>query len=191
MANNYPVVLEVDQPSEPMSRWLWIVKLLLAIPHLVVLGFLGIAVCFVLLAAWVMIIFTGRYPRSLFDFVVGVNRWSTRVSLYLSLVTDRYPPFTMGEAADYPVRLRVEYPEQSSRLLALFRWILAIPHFVITGVLWDLLCVVVLIAGVLLLFTGRFNLDLFRLICGINRWSTRVNLYGQLVTDRYPPFSLD
>ena len=191
MANAYPVVLEVDQPSEPMSRWLWIVKLLLAIPHLVVLGLLGVALVFVLLAAWVMIIFTGRYPRSLFDFIVGVNRWSTRVGLYLSLVTDRYPPFTTGEAADYPVRLRVEYPEQSSRLLALFRWILAIPHFVITSVLSDLLWVIVLIAGVLLLFTGRFNLDLFRLIYGINRWTTRVNIYAQLMTDQYPPFSLD
>ena len=191
MANAYPVVLEVDQPSEPMSRWLWIVKLILALPHLVVLGLLGVALVFVLLAAWVMILVTGRFPRSMFDFVVGVNRWSTRVSLYLSLVTDRYPPFTTGEVADYPVRLHVEYPEQSSRLLALFRWILAIPHFVITGVLSDLLCVVVLIAGVLLLFTGRFNLDLFRLICGLNRWTTRVNIYAQLMTDRYPPFSLD
>lgn len=191
MANNYPVVLEIDQPPEPMSRWLWIVKLILALPHLVMLGLLGVALVFVLLAAWVMILVTGRYPRSLFDFVVGVNRWSTRVSLYLSLVTDRYPPFTTGEVADYPVRLHVEYPEQSSRLLALFRWILAIPHFVITGVLSDLLWVVVLIAGVLLLFTGRFNLDLFRLIYGINRWTTRVNIYAQLMTDRYPPFSLD
>ena len=191
MANNYPVVLEIDQPPEPMSRWLWIVKLILALPHLVMLGLLGVALVFVLLAAWVMILVTGRYPRSLFDFVVGVNRWSTRVSLYLSLVTDRYPPFTTGEVADYPVRLHVEYPEQSSRLLALFRWILAIPHFVITGVLSDLLWVVVLIASVLLLFTGRFNLDLFRLICGINRWTTRVNIYAQLMTDRYPPFSLD
>ena len=191
MANAYPVVLEVDQPPETMNRWLWLIKWLLAIPHLLVLGFLGFILCFVLFAAWVMIVITGRFPRSMFDFLVGVNRWTTRVSLYLSLVTDRYPPFTTGEAADYPVRLRVEYPEQSSRLLALFRWILIIPHLIIVDALWGLLYVLVPIAGLILLFTGRFNLDLFRLICGINRWSTRVNLYGQLVTDEYPPFNFD
>ena len=191
MANAYPVVLEVDQPPETMNRWLWLIKWLLAIPHLLVLGFLGFILCFVLFAAWVMIVITGRFPRSMFDFLVGVNRWTTRVSLYLSLVTDRYPPFTTGEAADYPVRLRVEYPEQSSRLLALFRWILIIPHLIIVDALWGLLYVLVPIAGLILLFTGRFNLDLFRLIYGINRWSTRVNLYGQLATDEYPPFSLD
>ncbi len=191
MANAYPVVLEIDQPPETMSRGLWLIKWLLAFPHYIALAFLLVALLFVLIGAWVMILVTGRFPRSMFDFVVGVNRWSTRVSLYLSLVTDRYPPFTTGEVADYPVRLHVEYPEHSSRLLALFRWILAIPHFIIINVLLDLLWVVVLIAGVLLLFTGRFNPDLFRLIYGINRWSTRVNLYGQLATDEYPPFSLD
>jgi len=191
MANAYPVVLEVDQPPDTMSRWLWLIKWLLAFPHYVVLGFLGVVACFVLFAAWLMIVITGRFPRSLFDFVVGVNRWSTRVSLYLSLVTDRYPPFTTGEVADYPVRLRVEYPERSGRLLAFFRWLLIIPHVIVVDCLNSLLYVLLLIAGVILLFTGRFNLDLFRLICGINRWSTRVNLYGQLATDEYPPFSLD
>ena len=116
MANNYPVVLEIDQPPETMSRGLWLIKWLLAFPHYIALAFLLVALLFVLIGAWVMILVTGRFPRSMFDFVVGVNRWSTRVSLYLSLVTDRYPPFTTGEVADYPVRLHVEYPEQSSRL---------------------------------------------------------------------------
>lgn len=191
MANAYPVVLEVDQPPDTMNRWLWLIKWLLAIPHFVALAFLGVVALFVLVAAWVMILITGRFPRSMFDFIVGVNRWSTRVSLYLSLVTDRYPPFTMGEAADYPVRLRVEYPEQPDRVLVFFRWLLIIPHLFITNVLWDLLWVLMIIAGLILLFTERFNLDLFRLICGINRWNIRVSLYGQLATDEYPPFSLD
>ena len=191
MANAYPVVLEVDQPPDTLSRGLWLVKWLLAFPHYVVLGFLFVVVCFVLVAAWVMIVITGRFPRSIFDFVVGIARWDTRVSLYLSLVTDRYPPFTTGEVADYPVRLHVEYPEESSRPLAFFRWLFIILHLIIVDVLWDLLCVLVPIAGVLLLFTGRFNPNLFRLIYGVNRWSTRVNLYGQLATDEYPPFSLD
>ena len=191
MANAYPVVLEVDQPPDTMSRWLWIVKLLLAIPHLVVLGFLGIASFVVLAVAWVMILVTGRVPRSLFDFLAGLNRWNARVSLYLALVTDRYPPFTMDEVPDYPVRLRIEYPERSGRLLALFRWILAIPHFVITGVLGDLQLVLSLVVGVILLFTARYDPGLFKLIYGINKWTMRVNLYAQLMTDRYPPFTLD
>ncbi len=80
-----------------LNRWLPLVKWLLAIPHYIVLGFLGVAAFFVILIAWFAILFTGRYPRSMFDFVVGVLRWGLRVSAYAFLLTtDEYPPFRLA-----------------------------------------------------------------------------------------------
>lgn len=83
--------------EQDLNRWLPLVKWLLAIPHLIVLFFLGIAAFFAVLFAWFAILFTGRYPRGLFDFVVGVTRWANRVLAYaILLVTDRYPPFSVA-----------------------------------------------------------------------------------------------
>jgi len=93
------VHLELVYPdaSAELSRWLPLVKWLLAVPHYIVLGFLGVAACFCVIAAWLAILFTGRYPRGLFDFVVGVLRWGLRVSAYaFLLITDRYPPFSLA-----------------------------------------------------------------------------------------------
>jgi uncharacterized membrane protein len=92
------VHLEIDYPDveRDLNRWLPLVKWLLAIPHYIVLFFLVIAACFAVIIAWFAILFTGRYPRGLFDFVVGVGRWGLRVDAYaFLLVTDRYPPFSL------------------------------------------------------------------------------------------------
>jgi len=92
------VHLEIDYPEveSDLNRWLPLVKWLLAIPHYVVLFFLAIGAIFAVLIAWLAILFTGRYPKSLFDYVVGVGRWGVRVSAYaFLLVTDRYPPFSL------------------------------------------------------------------------------------------------
>jgi uncharacterized protein DUF4389 len=92
------VHLEIDYPNveQDLNRWLPVVKWFLAIPHYIVLAVLGIAAVFVIVIAWFAILFTGRYPRGLFEFVVGVGRWALRVQAYaFLLVTDRYPPFTM------------------------------------------------------------------------------------------------
>jgi hypothetical protein len=91
--------LDIAYPDVPndLNRWLPLVKWFLAIPHYVVLAFLGIAAFFCIVFAWFAILFTGRYPRGLFDFVVGVGRWGVRVSAYaFLLVTDRYPPFSLS-----------------------------------------------------------------------------------------------
>lgn len=194
-----------------LSRWMWLVKWFLAIPHLIVLVFLWIAFWVLTVIAFFAILFTGRYPRSMFDFNVGVLRWTWRVDYYGYgvLGTDQYPPFTLA-AADYPATLEIAYPERLSRGLVLVKWwLLAIPHFLIVGVFtsgfgmiqWGdgwragasggLLAVLVLIVAVALLFTGRYPRGLYDLIMGLNRWVLRVVAYVALMTDEYPPFRLD
>ena len=200
--------------TEPLSRGLWLVKWVLAIPHYLVLAFLWIAFLVTTIIAGFAILFTGRYPRSLFGFNVGVVRWSWRVGFYSysALGTDQYPPFSLART-DYPADFDVDYPERLSRGLVLVKsWLLAIPHLIIVGLFtapwyWvangaptddyqrsagiSLLGLLVLVAGLAVLFTGRYPRSLFDLIMGINRWVYRVAAYVALMRDEYPPFRLD
>ncbi|MFF3613012.1 DUF4389 domain-containing protein [Streptomyces sp. NPDC002580] len=191
-----------------LSRWMWLVKWFLAIPHYIVLFFLWIAFAFVTLVAFFAILFTGRYPRSLFDFSVGVLRWNWRVGYYAhtALGTDQYPPFTLADAPDYPARFDVAYPERLSRGLVLVKWwLLAIPQFIVVGIFvggWDwgeadswrgigLIPFLSLVAVIILTFTARYPAHLFDLLLGLARWVARVAVYVALMTDEYPPFRLD
>ena len=203
MSTTYPV--RVDARLEPkLSRWLWLVKWILAIPHYVVLVFLWIVFVLVSVVALFAILFTGRYPRRLFDYNLGVLRWTWRVSFYAysALGTDRYPPFTLADVADYPARLDVAYPERLSRGLVLVKWwLLAVPHYLVLSFFvggglsrsggGGLVGILVLIAAVVLLFTDRYPQPVFDLVVGLNRWCYRVAAYAALMTDQYPPFRLD
>ena len=210
----YPIRLTGELDSN-LSRWLWLVKMFLAIPHYVVLAFLWVAFLVTTVIAGFAIVFTGRYPRPLFDFNVGVLRWNWRVGFYVyaALGTDRYPPFTLAPT-DYPADFDVAYPERLSRGLVLVKWLLAIPQLIIVFLIaaailpywwtdydwssgfqaiggYSVLNLLVVIAGFFLLISGRYPSALFDLLLGINRWLYRVLTYVAFMRDEYPPFRLD
>ena len=203
------------EPDPQLSRWLWLVKMFLAIPHFVILAFLWAAFVLTTIGAGVAILVTGRYPRALFDFNVGVMRWNWRVGFYVwaALATDKYPPFTLARTG-HPAEIDVDYPDRLSRGLVLVKWLLAVPHLVIIALIvadlliypsaaggadgaiqpaggYSILNLLVVIAGVFLLITGSYPKTLFSLLMGINRWIYRVLIYVALMRDEYPPFRLD
>ncbi len=212
-ATTYPVRVDASLDTE-LSRWKWALKWLLAIPHYFVLAFLWIAFVVLSVVAFFAILFTGHYPRSIFDFNVGVLRWTWRVQYYAygALGTDRYPPFSLDDDPDYPAHLSVEYPERLSRGLVLVKWwLLAIPQYLIVGLFagggsfavanlrdhninWPsggLIGLLVFVAAVILAITGRYPDSIFGFVLGMNRWVLRVVAYAALMTDQYPPFRFD
>ena len=212
-AHAYPARLD-GRLDAPLSRWRWIFKWILIVPHIFVLVFLWLAVMALTVVAGVSILFTGRYPRSIFDFTVGVIRWTWRVAFYAfsALATDRYPPFSLDVDDRFPAAFDVDYPSHLSRGLVLVKWwLLAIPQYVIVGILmggglgfggrlssnWSfatgggVIGLLVVVAGLILLFTGRYPPAVFDFVMGLNRWCYRVLAYVLLLRDEYPPFRFD
>jgi hypothetical protein len=196
----FPLAFHAEY-SERLSPALWLVKWFLLIPHFVVLGFLWAGFVCSWAFSLVAILFTGRYPKGLFEYNVGVLRWTWRIGFYgyQALGTDAYPPFSL-RAGGYPADLDIPYPAKLSRRLALVKWwLLAVPHYLIVAVLFGgpgphiggLVFLLTVFAGVILLFTSRYPRDLFTIIVGANRWAFRVMAYVGLMTDEYPPFRLE
>ncbi|HET9077335.1 MAG TPA: DUF4389 domain-containing protein [Acidimicrobiales bacterium] len=207
---SYPVRL--DGHADPgTGRWLWLVKWVLVVPHLVLLAFLWLAVGVLTVVAGFAIFFTERYPRSIFEFNSGVFRWTWRVAFYSvsAFGTDRYPPFSLRPDPTYPAELTIDYPDHLSRWLVLVKWwLLALPQYLVVAILaggWEyrasgawriaggggLIGLLALIAAVIRMVRGRTPGPLFDVVIGLNRWCYRVLAYAALMRDEYPPFRLD
>src|SRR4051794_3575002 len=189
----YPVRVE-GELSPPLSRWLWLVKWFLLIPHILILLFLWLAFLLTTIAAFFVLLFTGRYPRGIFEFNLGVLRWTWRVAFYSysALATDRYPPFSRGEEPDYPARLYIDYPEWQRKGLPLIGWwLIGIPQYALASVLagggigwgWQgegspgAVGILMFVAAMLLLFKNQYRQDVFDIAMGLNRWAIRVCAY--------------
>jgi hypothetical protein len=204
----YPVEFSVDYPDRPLNRLTTAFRIFTAIPILIVLGSIGggdtrwdstghtssialggtVGVLF--LPPLLMILFRQKYPRWWFDWNVEVLRFSSRVAAYLALMDDHYPSTDEQQS----VRLELAYPDAKeglNRWLPLVKWLLAIPHFIVVGVLSLVAILAVICAWFAILITGRYPRPLFNFVLGVLRWGNRVVGYAiVLVTDEYPPFRL-
>ena len=178
--------LEIDYPENldrltTLFRVIWIIPIanIQSLPSSALWG-----------AALLMIVFRVRYPRWWFDFSRELTRFGARVSAYAGLLTDKYP----STVEEQSVHLEIDYPDVErdlNRWLPLVKWLLAIPHYIVLAVLWLLAIVAVVLAWFAILATGRYPRALFDFVVGVGRWTLRVNAYAfLLVTDQYPPFSL-
>jgi hypothetical protein len=178
--------------QERYHRFLPLVKWLLAFPHFVVLAFLFLGVAVAKLIAFFAVLFTGRYPRGIFDFIVGSFRWSWRVIAYVQLLRDEYPPFSLEDDPDYPAHLEIEYPENGiDRWRPLVQWLLVIPFLIVASLLAIIQRAATLIGVFVILFTEELPEILFRLIVVPQRWGVRGLAYAMFMVDRYPPFDFD
>jgi Domain of unknown function (DUF4389) len=186
-AADYPVHLEIERQEE-YSRFMPLVKWLLAIPHYLALIVLGIGAIFVAIAAFFATLFTGQYPRGMFNYMVGVHRWGYRVAAYVFLMVDPYPPFTLEDDPAYPVHFDIEYPEHVERWRPLVAWLLAIPYLFVAGLVYYLAELMVFFAFFVILFTKQFPEGLFNITRIALRWQARGNAYAYWMVTRYPPF---
>jgi hypothetical protein len=133
------------------------------------------------------VLFTGRWPRGAFDYLVGTFRWAYRVIAYFHLMVDAYPPFSLADDPNYPVRLTIDYPEHVANWRPLVQWLLAIPYLIVAGVLYWFTGILTFIAFFTILFTKRVPRELFDAMVPGLRWNLRGNAYAYFLTDRYPP----
>jgi hypothetical protein len=190
----FPLQLELDAPVA-IARWRPIVQWFLAIPHFVVLYVLAIVQRVVFVISFFAILFTGKMPDGLFGFNAMVLRYQWRVGSYAMFMREDYPEFAFptegADPATEPARLSVEEAAKLSRGLIFVKWLLAIPHYFVLFFLYIAVYVVVIIAFFAVIFTGSWPAGMRNFVIGVMRWSSRVSAYILLMTDQYPPFSLD
>jgi hypothetical protein len=212
-AATYPVDVHVEPALDGRNRLTAAFRLILALPHLALVGgpvaagltwtwraesgarydsgtggVFGAAAVVVTLVAWGAILFTGRHPEGLWSLAAYYLRWRVRAVAYVTLLRDEYPPFGDGT---YPAALELRAPEgPRDRLTVGVRLLLALPHIVAVWALGVAWAVTTVVAWLSILFTGRMPNTLHRFGVGVLRWGTRVEAYLLLLHDEYPPFSL-
>lgn len=189
-AEDYPVHLEIERQAE-YSRFMPLIKWLLAIPHYLVLLVLGIGAFFVIIASFFAVLFTGRYPEGMFNYMVGVHRWALRVIAYTDLMVDPYPPFTLDDDPAYPVHFDIDYPEHVNRWRPLVHWLLIIPFAIVAYIVYYLGRIMVFLAFFTILFTKQYPEGMFNIVKVSLRWLARAGAYEYWMVTRYPPFVWD
>jgi hypothetical protein len=189
-AADYPVHLEI-QHQEEYSRFMPLVKWLLAIPHYLVLLVLGIGALFVIIASFFAVLFTGRFPDGMFNYLVGVHRWGLRVIAYTDLMVDPYPPFTLDDDPNYPVHFDIDYPESVNRWRPLVHWLLVIPYAIVAYIIYYLGRIMVFFAFFTILFAKTYPEGMFNIVRVSLRWMARASAYEYWMVTRYPPFEWD
>jgi Domain of unknown function (DUF4389) len=203
---SYPVSLEIDYPERDLNRLTSVFRFILIIPIVMILVFISgpsgdsanhawrfpfAAGGIVFLPTVLMLLFRWKYPRWWFDWNLNLSKFGLRVAAYVWLLTDGYP----STDEEQTVHLTMKYPEVTRELkvgLSLVKWFLAIPHYFILAFLFVGAVGAVIISWFAILFTGRYPRGLFDFVVGVMRWAVRVSAYAfLLVTDVYPPFSLD
>ena len=183
----YPVSLEVDY-QEDLGRVSTFFRGILIIPAGLILGLIATQLFFPTL---LMILFRHKYPRWWFDWNVALTKFAARVVSYAALLTDEYP----STEREQSVHIEIAFPNAKKDLkpgMPLVKWLLAVPHWALLSVLGAAAGLCVFVSWFAILATGRFPKGLFRFVVGVGRWTLRAASYAfLLVTDRYPPFSLD
>ncbi|MFN0145681.1 MAG: DUF4389 domain-containing protein [Dehalococcoidia bacterium] len=188
--NEYPIRLEIA-PAAAQSRFTVFIRIAMIIPHAIILYALGAAQQVVTFIAWFAIMFTGKYPAGLFGFSVGVSRWQTRVTAYFLLLTGVYPPFALDDAVDYPIKFSVDDAFSGrNRLTTFFRIFMLIPQLIVLMFVLVAAEFILFFAWVAALVTGKVPEGMHTFVAGAMRWMARFNAYANLLTDKYPPFSL-
>ncbi|HEY3140610.1 MAG TPA: DUF4389 domain-containing protein [Acidimicrobiales bacterium] len=192
----YPASFTVDSP-EKIARWRPLVQWLLAIPHLIILYALGVVSQVVAIVSWFVVLITGKLPAGIAGLQALYVRYEYRVQAYISFLLEDYPPFSFKteshDPGDYS-RVVTEFEpqlENRNRLTVFFRWLLVIPHIIALIVLGIATFFAMIVAFFAVLFTGRWPEGLRNFVVGVMRWNIRVSAYSLLLTDDYPPFSLE
>ena len=192
----YPATLEIDR-ADRIANWRPIVQWFLAIPHFIILYVLGVVAEVVSIIGWFAILFTGKLPEGLANLVCLYVRYNNRTMAYAGFLREEYPPFAFetvpADPGTYPAVRTGFVPEleDRNRLTVAFRLILVIPQLIVLSVLGLVAFLAFVIAFFAVLFTGRWPEGLRTFVVGVLRWSTRVSAYLYLLTDEYPPFSLE
>jgi len=208
MNNAYPVKLSIDYPDRELNRLTSFFRIFTIIPIAIVIGLMtgssgswgehhdawrwGMGTVGILfLPTLLMILFMQKYPRWWFDWNLNLTKFSTRVFNYFVLMTDVYPSTDEEQA----VHIEIPYPDAKKDIkpwMPLVKWFLAIPHYIVLGCLMIAAIVVWVITWFAILFTGKYPRSFFDFMAGVFRWYLRVLAYAFiLVTDTYPPFSLE